>query len=101
MWMAVMGFGAAIGLAALAGIVWALRRLPAPRKWGALVAFMLLGAAGAFLVGQATAIAGPDGSEQVAPLEDFDAPLEDDWGNEDWGDEPGDGEAEPTDPAPE
>ena len=94
MWMAVMGIGAVIGLAALGGIVWALRKLPAPKKWGALVGFLVLGAAGAFMVANATALAGPDVEDEVAPMEDFDAPLDDDWGD-DWPeDEAGDEAAE-------
>lgn len=88
-WMVVMGIGAVLGLAALGAIVWALRKVPAPKKWGVLVAALIVGAGGAFMVLNATAIAGPtDLEEEVEEMEDFDAPLDDDWGD-DWGDEEG------------
>lgn len=96
-WMVVMGIGAVLGLAALGGIGWSLRKLEPPKKWGVLVASLLVGAGGAFMVINATAIAGPTDLEQeVEEMEDFDAPLEDDWGDEDWGDEEG-GDAEGDD----
>jgi len=86
--MVVMGIGAVLGLAALGGIGWALRKLEPPKKWGVLVASLVVGAGGAFMVINATAIgSSPEGEEQVEEMEDFDAPLDDDWGDEGWGDE--------------
>ena len=87
-WMVVMGIGAVLGLAALGGIGWSLRKLEPPKKWGVLVASLLVGAGGAFMVINATAIGGAGVEEEVEEMEDFDAPLDDDWGDdEDWGDE--------------
>ena len=41
-WMVVMGIGAVLGLAALVGIGWSLRKLEPPKKWGVLVASLLV-----------------------------------------------------------
>jgi len=88
--MVVMGIGAVLGLAALGGIGWALRKLEPPKKWGVLVASLIVGAGGAFMVINATAIGSTGEPEQeVEEMEDFDAPLDDDWGDDDWGDEGG------------
>jgi len=88
-WMVIMGIGAVLGIAALVGIFWSLKKMEAPKKWGALVASLALGAGGAFMVANATALGSVDSGEQeVEEMEDFDAPLEDDWGD-DWGDEEG------------
>lgn len=92
-WMVIMGIGAVLGIAALVGIFWSLKKMEAPKKWGALVASLVVGAGGAFMVANATALGSVDaGAEPVEEMEDFDAPLEDDWGDEDWGDEEGGGD---------
>jgi hypothetical protein len=89
-WMVIMGIGAVLGVAALVGIFWSLRKLEAPKKWGALVASLALGAGGAFMVINATALGTVDGEQEaIEEMDDFDAPLEDDWGDEGWGDEAG------------
>ena len=96
MWMAIMAIGAALGLAALGGIVWALRKLRGQKKWGALVAFLLLGAGGGFMVVNATALTAPpgDGAEDFDPDAFDEEPLgfdDEDWGeDDDWADEAGD-----------
>jgi hypothetical protein len=90
--MVVMGIGAVLGLVALAGIVWALKKLEPPKKWAALVAFLIVGAGGGFLVMNATAFTQEEAEPEDFDPEDFDAPLEDDWGEE-WPEE-GEGAAE-------
>ena len=81
--MAIMGLGAVLGLASLAGLIWAFRKLPPPKKWVAVAGFLVLGAVGAFLAANATALGGPDVTEDLPGIddEDFDAPLDDDWGD--------------------
>ncbi|MEO0324715.1 MAG: hypothetical protein AAF447_17265 [Myxococcota bacterium] len=83
-WVTFAVLGAVLGLAALAGLVWALR---APRKPLAALAFVLLGLAGLGLAGQATALDTaingqpvPEGLEgEDLEIDDFDAPLDDDF----------------------
>ncbi len=67
-----------------------------------LVASLLVGAGGAFMAMNATAIGTVDrGEQEVEEMEDFDAPLDDDWGDEGWGDEEGDDWAEEAEGAEE
>ena len=77
-WMWVAGAGGALGLAAVGGIVWALKKLTASKKWLAIGGFVVLGAVGGLLAMNATAIAGPDVADEL-PADDFDAPLDDDF----------------------
>ncbi|MFT5358574.1 MAG: hypothetical protein ACI9KE_005813 [Polyangiales bacterium] len=84
MWMAVAGAGGVFGLIALAGIVWAFRKLESPKKFGAIAGFCVLGLVGAYMAVNATAIAVPEeaaaiNAEVEAATEDFDAPFDDDF----------------------
>lgn len=79
MWMVWIGVGAFLGLASLVGLIWAFRKLEAPKKWGAVVGFLVLGALGSFLAANATAFGGTGDPEVEIPVEDFDAPLDDDF----------------------
>lgn len=78
-WMMVAGAGGVLGLGALIGIIWAFKKLEDKKKWMAILGFVLLGGVGGFLAANATAIAGPDVTEELPPPEDFDAPLDDDF----------------------
>lgn len=77
-WLVVSIIGGVIGLAAAALGLYALLKMPAPKKWGALVLAIVLGLAGAYLAVFSTAIVGPDVTEEI-PVDDFDAPLDDDF----------------------
>lgn len=84
MWMAVAGAGGVLGLSALAGIIWAFRKLESPKKFGAIAGFCVLGLIGAYMAVNATAIAVPEeaaaiNAEVEAATDDFDAPLDDDF----------------------
>ncbi len=45
-WMMLAAGGGVLGLIALGGMLWAFKKLESPKKWGAIVAFALLGGVG-------------------------------------------------------
>ncbi len=82
-WMMLAAGGGVLGLIALGGMLWAFKKLESPKKWGAIVAFALLGGVGAYLGANATAL---DTTEEEAAIEqeaadafDDEAPLDDDF----------------------
>lgn len=84
MWMAVAGLGGMFGLIAIGGLVWAFRKLEAPKKFGAMAGFAVLGLIGAYMAANATAIAPPEEAQEInreveEATEDFEAPLDDDF----------------------
>ncbi|MEM7606873.1 MAG: hypothetical protein AAF411_16070 [Myxococcota bacterium] len=83
MWMVVAGVGGLLGLSALAGMIWAFRKVEGGKKWGALGGFSVMGLAGLYLAINCTAIAPPEEAqrinEQVEAESDLDAPLDDDF----------------------
>ncbi|MEM9067514.1 MAG: hypothetical protein AAGE52_03380 [Myxococcota bacterium] len=78
-WMMVAAGGGVLGLIALGGLVWAFRKLESPKKWMAIGGFVVLGGVGGFLALNATAVAGPDVTEEIPEADDLDAPLDDDF----------------------
>ena len=73
MWMLVAGVGGLLGLVSLVGLIWAFRK----KKWPAVAGFIVLGLIGAFLSINATALVGT--GEPEIEVEEFDAPLDDDF----------------------
>lgn len=81
-WMLMAGAGGVLGLAALAGMIWAFRKMEGGKRWGALVGFALLGAVGGYMATNATALttsAEEAEIEREVESSDFDAPLDDDF----------------------
>lgn len=81
-WQLVIGGGALLGLAALAGMIWSFKKLEAPKKWVAMAVFALVGAGGGYLASNATAFTTTEEEaeiEQQIQESDFEAELDDDF----------------------
>ncbi len=82
-WQLISAGGAVLGLLSLGGIGFSLKKLEGGAKWGALIASLLLGAAGGYMVLNATALTTSEEEAQIdeaaEAADDFDAPLDDDF----------------------
>lgn len=77
-WLVVSIIGGVLGLAAAALGLYALLKMPSPKKWGVVALAVVLGLVGAYLAVFSTAVVGPDVTQEI-PEDDFDAPLDDDF----------------------
>ena len=79
-WMIIQGLGGLLGLGSLAGIIWAFKKVEAPKKFFAMATFAVIGAVAGYFAANATAVTTTEEEAAIEEqIDDFDAPLDDDF----------------------